>query len=148
MKLLCRYRVSNYRLCLLYALVCKGCAFHKLFSYIIMKLRHETNCWSWFWVYNSNQKWKILKMIFFFQFFFVKKFFQVFQFFWIFDSLMFRIFLKWPNLKYLKKFFLYFLNFSFLIGFMHPKSWPKNCLMSYYHDQTEKSMWNAYPLHT
>ena len=37
---------------------------------------------------------------FFFQFFFVKKIFQVFQIFWIFDSLMFRIFLKWPNLKY------------------------------------------------
>ena len=44
------YRVSNYRVGLLYALVCKGHAFHRLFSYIIMKLRHETNCWSWFWV--------------------------------------------------------------------------------------------------
>ena len=69
---------SNCRLCLLYALVCKGCAFHKLFSYIIMKLRHETNCWSWFWVYNSNQKWKILKMIFF-SIFFCKKIFSGFS---------------------------------------------------------------------
>ena len=30
-------------MCLLYALVCKGCAFHILFMYIIMKIRHETN---------------------------------------------------------------------------------------------------------
>ena len=56
------YRVSNYRVSLLYALVCKGCAYHILFSLIIMKLRHETNCLSWFWVYKSNQKWKILKI--------------------------------------------------------------------------------------
>ena len=55
------YRVSNYRVCLLYALVCKGCAYHILFSHIIIKIRHETNCWSWFWVYKSDQKWKILK---------------------------------------------------------------------------------------
>ena len=156
---------------------------------------------------------------FFFQFFFVKKFFQVFQIFWIFDSLMFRIFLKWPNLKYFiwfvhsklskmkkkwkiffqkktekkfffvffeffisdwiyapkimtkklshvilswsnrkkvcemhilcilrhnfqknckKKFFLYFQNFSFLIGFIHPKPCPTICLMSYLHDYIRK----------
>ena len=46
-----------------YALVCKGHACYRLFSYIIIKLRHGTNCWSWFWVYNSNQKWKILKIV-------------------------------------------------------------------------------------
>ena len=40
--------------------------------------------------------------------------------------------------KYKKIFFLYFFNFSFLIGFIHPKSWPKICLMSYYHDHIEK----------
>ena len=50
------YRVSNYRVDLLYALVCKGHACHILFSHIITKLRHETNCLSWFWVYKSNQK--------------------------------------------------------------------------------------------
>ena len=48
-------------MCLLYALVCKGCVYHILFSHIIIKIRHETNCWSWFWVYKSDQKWKILK---------------------------------------------------------------------------------------
>ena len=45
-----------------YALVCKEYACHILFSYIIMKLRHETNCWSLFWVYKFNQKWKNLKI--------------------------------------------------------------------------------------
>ena len=96
------YRVYNYRMCLLYALVCKGCAFHILFSYIIMKLRHETNCWSWFWVYNSNQKWKILKIR-------KKNFF--FHFFWFLDSLQcvnqtkylkLAHFLKIRNIKLLK----------------------------------------------
>ena len=56
------YRVSNYRVGLLYALVCKGHTCHILFSYIIMKYRHETNCWSWFWVYKPDQKWKILNI--------------------------------------------------------------------------------------
>ena len=76
---------------------------------------------------------------------------------------MFRILLKWASLKYFiwfihsklsktqkkwkkiffqkknwKNFFLYFLNFSFLIGFIQPKSLPKICLMSYYHDHIEK----------
>ena len=37
-----------------------------------------------------------------------------------------------------KIFFLYFFNFSFLIGFIQPKSLPKICLMSYYHDHIEK----------
>ena len=52
------YRVSNYRVCLLYALVCKGCAMciSHTFLHVIMKIRHETNCWSWFWVYKSDQK--------------------------------------------------------------------------------------------
>ena len=75
------YRVSNHRLDFSYALVCKGHACHILFSYIIMKSRHETNCWSWFWVYKFDQKWKILKI--------QKKFF----FFWI-----FKIFHFWSNL--------------------------------------------------
>jgi len=66
-----------------YALVCKGHACYRLFSYIIIKLRHGTNCWSWFWVYNSNQKWKILKIRkkIFFSFFFWKKFFSLFLIF-------------------------------------------------------------------
>ena len=78
------YRVTNYRVCLLYALVCKGCAYHILFSHIIMKIRHETNCWSWFWVYKSDQKRKNLKNTkknFFFAFF-LKKNFKVFSIFW------------------------------------------------------------------
>ena len=81
------YRVSNYKMYLLYALVCKVCAFHKLFSYIIMKIRHETNWWSWFWVFKADQKWKkfkIPKKIFFFQFFW-KFFFSHFLFFWQFS---------------------------------------------------------------
>ena len=67
-----------------YALVCKGHACYRLFSYIIIKLRHGTNCWSWFWVYNSNQKWKILKIrkkknsVFFWKIFFLL--------FWFLDS--------------------------------------------------------------
>ena len=81
--------------------MCKGHACHILFSYIIMKSRHETNCWSWFWVYKFDQKWKILKI--------QKKFF-----------------------------FLYFQNFSFLIGFLHPKSWQTICLMSWLHDYIRK----------
>ena len=91
------YRVSNYRVGLLYALLCKGHACHILFSNIILKFRHETNCWSWFWVYKFDQKWKILKIQkkkkFFFQYFFEK-------------------------------------FFSFLIGILHPKSWPTICPMS------------------
>ena len=110
---------------------------------------------------------------FFFQFFFVKKNFQVFQFFWIFDSLMFRIFLKWPNLKYFiwfvhsklskmkKKWKIFFQKktekkFFFCIFWIF-HFWLDLCTQN--HDQKivschiimikqKKSMWNAYPLHT
>ena len=37
-----------------------------------------------------------------------------------------------------KTFFLYFQNFSFLIGFIHPKPCPTICLMSYLHDYIHK----------
>ena len=96
----CTYRVSNYRLGLLYALVCKGHACHILFSNIILKFRHETNCWSWFWVYKFDQKWKILKIqkkIFFFNIF-LKIFFHFLKFF---GSLVCLILWKRANFKYL-----------------------------------------------
>ena len=109
------YRVSNYRVCLLYALVCKGCAYHILFSHIIMKIRHETNCWSWFWVYKSDQKRKNTKNTkkIFFLHIFEKNFFC---FFLIFRTVKCVKFFK-NGLIWNIRFDLYTLNC--------PKSWKK-----------------------
>ena len=44
-----------------------------------------------------------------------------------------------------KNFFLYFQNFSFLIGFLHPKSWQTICLMSWLHDYIRKKYVTCIP---
>ena len=63
-------------------------------------------------------------------------------FIWFLHSKLSKTQKKWKKYFFQKKnwkiFFLYFLNFSFLIGFIQPKSLPKICLMSYYHDHIEK----------
>ena len=131
-------------------MVCKEYACHILFSYIIMKLRYETNCWSLFWVYKFNQKWKNLKIQkkkIFFNFFSIF-YFCLFLIFWqhcvhksnqIFETSPFLKKLDTPNCpknkkngkiffqkNWKKKFFFVFLKFFISDRIYTPKIMTNN----------------------